>query len=87
MVSERLKVDRAVRDVVKRHVFDPADFVIAAMEFAGPIWKWADGGAGASAEPAKVVRAAAVLVLSGSFVGAGSASGGKPRTRPRASSA
>ena len=30
MEPERPKVDRAVLDIVKGHVFDPADFVIRA---------------------------------------------------------
>jgi hypothetical protein len=40
MEPERPKVDRAVLDFVKAHVFDPADLSFALTAFAGSIRKW-----------------------------------------------
>ena len=40
MEPERPKADRAVLDFVKRHVFDPADFVVRSEAFADLIQKW-----------------------------------------------
>jgi CRISPR-associated protein Cas1 len=38
MEPERPRVDRAVLDFVKGHVFDPADFVIRTDGVSAPIW-------------------------------------------------
>src|ERR1700691_5961133 len=40
MEPERPRIDRAVLDFVKGHVFDPADFVIRATASAGLVRKW-----------------------------------------------
>jgi hypothetical protein len=55
MEPEHPKVDRAVLDFVKEHVFDPADFVIVRTAFAGSIrklrgWWWRECRASKSVE-------------------------------------
>jgi len=44
MEPERPKVDRAVLDFVKGHVFDPADFVIRTWSLPAQSGNGADGG-------------------------------------------